>query len=384
SWSLQNEQTMGFSGARVADVLCETDGGEKLLFLKVVEPSPLPATATAEAKRKWDRNLQSYANEVMFLSNDAIKEALASRQVVVPETLGVEAVPGKRYALLTDNLRQSFTTFAVHPAARTGEVITWLADFHGAFQGRVPSGHSLWEFGTHVHLERRPPGETDMLPASIASFSKAFEGIDPFFARPEVASLGERLRNVAPLVARHLTPRPQNQNRTTLVHGEISRAQTTSSGMNASAREGVAAIDWQWTGPGIGATDMIYLFCGSVEDEIVDNYKYWLAQYHNRLADESYSFDDFYIDFKAATLDYARWVFAYRLVGDTPEKFRQRAEKVDASWHPVSTWAFSAGTPQGYVGCFSWWRSSSPKQKPDALSASSDGATGSSLAAVGL
>ena len=27
-----------------------------------------------------------------------------------------------------------------------------------------------------MHLERRPPGETDMLPASIASFSKAFEG----------------------------------------------------------------------------------------------------------------------------------------------------------------------------------------------------------------
>lgn len=318
---------MGFSGARVADVLCETDGGGKLLFLKVVEPSPLPATATAEAKRKWDRNLQSYANEVMFLSNDAIKEALASRQVVVPGTLGVEAVPGKRYALLTDNLRQSFTTFAVHPAARTAEVITWLADFHGAFQGRVPSGHSLWEFGTHVHLERRPPGETDMLPASIASFSKAFEGIDPFFARPEVASLGERLRNVAPLVARHLTPRPQNQNRTTLVHGDFK-------GANYFLRnegEGVAAIDWQWTGPGIGATDMIYLFCGSVEDEIVDNYKYWLAQYHNRLADESYSFDDFYIDFKAATLDYARWVFAYRLVGDTPEKFRQRAEKVDVN-----------------------------------------------------
>ncbi|OLQ12676.1 hypothetical protein AK812_SmicGene3373 [Symbiodinium microadriaticum] len=104
SWSLQNEQTMGFSGARVADVLCETDGGEKLLFLKVVEPSPLPATATAEAaKRKWDRNLQSYANEVMFLSNDAIKEAAAGNGFL----LGVEAVPGKRYALLTASWKAS-------------------------------------------------------------------------------------------------------------------------------------------------------------------------------------------------------------------------------------------------------------------------------------
>lgn len=37
--------------------------------------------------------------------------------------------------------------------------------------------------------------------------------------------------------------------------------------------EGCCAIDWQWTGPGLGATDVIYLFMGSVEDQIVDDYK---------------------------------------------------------------------------------------------------------------
>ena len=37
------------------------------------------------------------------------------------------------------------------------------------------------------------------------------------------------------------------------------------------AGEGCCAFDWQWTGPGIGATDLIYLFCGSVEAKpIVD------------------------------------------------------------------------------------------------------------------
>ena len=31
--------------------------------------------------------------------------------------------------------------------------------------------------------------------------------------------------------------------------------------------EGCCAFDFQWTGPGIGATDLIYLFCGSVEEQ---------------------------------------------------------------------------------------------------------------------
>ena len=40
---VSNKQTMGFSGATVADVLAD---GQRL-FLKVVEPDPLPPTATA-------------------------------------------------------------------------------------------------------------------------------------------------------------------------------------------------------------------------------------------------------------------------------------------------------------------------------------------------
>ncbi|CAJ1414572.1 unnamed protein product [Effrenium voratum] len=325
SVAFQNERTMGFSGATVSDVLCKGDGEERLLFLKVVAPEPLADDASAAERQKWERNLQSYANELAFLSNPQIQEALARRGVLLPKTLGHTSVPGKSFALLTENLQPGFASRGVPPAQRFPEVLRWLANFHGAFQSQMPTEHGLWDFGTHVHLDRRPAGEIDKLPEGIASFCKAFEGEDDFFRRPAAANLGSRLQQVASTVSRHLTIRPENLHRMTLVHGDFKGANY----FLKCEGEGCTAIDWQWTGPGVGATDLIYLLCGSVEDEIVENYQHWLKEYHKSLGLEDYPFKQLELDFKAATLDYARWVFAYRLLGDSPEKFRQRAEKVD-------------------------------------------------------
>jgi len=323
----QKEQMMGFSGARVAEAICQLASGEETYFLKVIEPAPLPPTAPEEEKRIWDRNLKSYANEASFLRNDALQAAFRAHGVCLPKTLKVEAVEGQRYVFLAENLNQAYTSLAVHPASRTPEVLRWLAGFHGAFQGKVPSDHSLWEIGTHLHLNLRAAGELDNVPSSVANFCKAFSDVDPFFARAESAGLGARLQKVARRVADHLTPGPQNQRRTTLVHGDLKGANY----FLKTEGEGCTAIDWQWTGPGIGATDLIYLFCGSVEDEVVDNYEQSLKIYHEALGVEGYDFEDLLTDFKVATLDYARWAFSVRLLGDTPDKFKKRAANVDVN-----------------------------------------------------
>ncbi|CAK9058456.1 unnamed protein product [Durusdinium trenchii] len=290
-------------------------------------------TVGPEEKQKWERNLQSYANELAFFLNRDLQKALEKHSVLVPKLYGHESVPGRRYVLLTENLKPSWTTWAVHPATRSPEVFRWLAGFHGAFQGLLPE-HTLWDFGTHVHLDRRPSKELENLPQSIADFCRDFAGLDPFFGRPESRLLGQRLQSVARKVSEHLSPGPENRPRVTLVHGDFKGANY----FLKNEGEGCCAFDWQWTGPGLGATDLIYLFCGSVEDEIVQDYQRWLKLYHDHLIQTAgaveqynYSFDAFLLDFKAATLDYARWVFAYRLMGDTPEKFRARAENVDVN-----------------------------------------------------
>ncbi|CAJ1328132.1 unnamed protein product [Effrenium voratum] len=115
----------------------------------------------------------------------------------------------------------------------------------------MPTEHGLWDFGTHVHLDRRPAGEIDKLPEGIASFCKAFEGEDDFFRRPAAANLGSRLQQVASTVSRHLTIRPENLHRMTLVHGDFKGANY----FLKCEGEGCTAIDWQWTGPGVGATE---------------------------------------------------------------------------------------------------------------------------------
>ena len=63
----------------------------------------------------------------------------------------------------------------MHEADRTPEVLEWLAGFHGTFQDQLPE-HELWDYGTHVHLERRPSEELEALDESLRQLVEAFEG----------------------------------------------------------------------------------------------------------------------------------------------------------------------------------------------------------------
>jgi len=318
---------MGYSGARVAELSLQTSSGPRSLFLKVIAPGPLPEGATEAERLKRQGSLKSYANECTFLTDPRFIQKLQSRGVRTPEILKVEVEAEASFVTLQECMTQDCVLLPVHPAARTPEVLHWLARFHGSFHGAVPSEHGLWEVGSHVHLDKRPPGELDKLPANVTNFCEAFAGEYAFFARPELRQVGARLQAVTRGVADHLRPGEHNKSHVTLVHGDFK-------GANYFLKReggGVAGFDWQWTGPGIGATDLIYLFATGVEDSVVDDYLASLRTYHQSLEipSEAYPFEALLSDFKVATLDYARWAFCYRLAGDTPEKYRQRAEKVD-------------------------------------------------------
>lgn len=337
--TFQNQKVMGFSGAMVTEVLCATPDKTLHLFLKVVEPAPLAATASEGERLKWQKNLQSYANEAELLDDQTLQGMLQEKGVVMPNIIRIEKIEHKRYTILADWLGKDHSMYAVHEASRTPEVIGWLARFHSAFHGKVPS-NNLWKIGTHVHLAGRPPQEIDRLPKSIADFCDAFSTEDPWFGRPESRVLGERLHAIAEQAASYLRPSELNETRTTIVHGDFKGANY----FLKNDGPGCVAIDWQWTGPGIGATDVIYLFCGSVEDAVVDEYMDYLQMYHSALDVPDYPFEEFLRDFKVATLDYTRWMFSVRLVGDTPEKFNKLANNVDVNLgyfrrhHPRVMW----------------------------------------------
>ena len=102
------------------------------------------------------------------------------------------------------------------------------------------------------------------------------------------------------------------------------------------------AIDFQWTGWGIPATDIIYLIATGLSDVHINSLdigKDVLCVYHEALLEEfrkrgvpeehQTTYEELEYYFKLSTIDYVRWIMACRLPGDTPTKFAKRREVMD-------------------------------------------------------
>ena len=112
---------------------------------------------------------------------------------------------------------------------RLSEVKTclrWLANFHGTFIGREPTG--LWEVGTYWHLDTRP---------------EEFKKIEHSELKQKAHQIDELLTSCA---------------YQTIVHGDAKLANFCFS----SSGEQVAAVDFQYVGGGCGMKDVAY-FLGS-------------------------------------------------------------------------------------------------------------------------
>ena len=102
----------------------------------------------------------------------------------------------------------------------------------------------------------------------------------------------------------------------------------------------VSLIDFQWTGPGLAATDLVYVLFMSCEDNLIqglDVREDVLKPYHSAFLaayersnvhevtrsdgkiqiEDRFPFSLLEQDFQLATLDFARWVVACRLGGET-------------------------------------------------------------------
>jgi hypothetical protein len=111
--------------------------------------------------------------------------------------------------------------------------LAWLAELHARFLGVAPDG--LWKRGTYWHLATRP----DELAATT----------DP------------AIRAAAPLLDQQLS----NARFRTIVHGDAKLANF------CFARDGVAAVDFQYVGGGVGVQDVAYLL-GDASSRQLDFY----------------------------------------------------------------------------------------------------------------
>jgi hypothetical protein len=192
--------------------------------VKWVRPPPGPPTVSSVRKRR------SYDVELAFY------RTLASR---CDETCRVPRLLASRgsaregeWVLVLEDLDAGGYPRRVEEAAERDLVaaLSWLASFHARFLGERPAG--LWSIGTYWHLETR---------------------------RDELANIAdESLRGVAEQLAKRLAA----ARFTTILHGDPKEANFCFAPSSAS----VAAVDFQYTGPGAGIIDVAYLLYGRTDE----------------------------------------------------------------------------------------------------------------------
>jgi aminoglycoside phosphotransferase (APT) family kinase protein len=213
----------------------------------VVPPGDADASRNAAAARSHRRKLRSYQVEQSFYRAFAARCDNACR---VPAPIHLSTEQGRVLFVLEDldaagfGLRRSRISEAELRAC-----LSWLAAFHATFLHQAPEG--LWKVGSYWHLATRPD---------------EFQALEHRELKRAAAGLDERLNR-----ARFRT----------LIHGDA-KLQNFCFAANAS---GVAAVDFQYVGGGIGVKDVAYFLSSCVSSERLQaEAEAWLEDYFLMLA----------------------------------------------------------------------------------------------------
>jgi Ser/Thr protein kinase RdoA (MazF antagonist) len=173
-----------------------------------------------DGSRSHRRKLRSYEVEQTFYERYVPHTTDACR---VPRALALRAAGGELLSVLEDLDAAGFGERRRRaPSSEITAVLGWLAAFHARFLGRAPEG--LWKVGTYWHLATRPD---------------------------ELAVLKhERLRQAASAIDARLN----GARFKTIVHGDA-KLENVCFG---KAGDGVALVDFQYAGGGVGVKDLAY------------------------------------------------------------------------------------------------------------------------------
>lgn len=194
------------------------------------------------------RKCRSYDVEMAWYRGFAPRCDTSSR---VPELIGSE-VSGGEWRFLLEDLDHAGFNVRKH-RLEAGDIeacLRWLAAFHARFMGVEPAG--LWQTGTYWHLATRPD---ELLAIEDGALRDAAPILDGLLAR-----------------ARHKT----------FVHGDAKVANFCF----APGGRGVAAVDFQYVGGGVGVKDVAYFLgsCSRRGAEIAE--ERYLDAYFGHLASE--------------------------------------------------------------------------------------------------
>lgn len=155
-----------------------------------------------------------------------------------------------------------------------------------------------------------------------------------FFTRDGISTLAKRIVSNAAWINTQL--QQDTLLYPTFMHGDFKTANFFFQKNNSNSEEIVLAIDWQWSGIGLGAMDVAYLFVTSIGMNVLEKHEDSLLQYYyTSLADKvaerggdlrsEYPFTVFMKHFRYSVLEYGKTALSYFWASCTPSTCRELA-----------------------------------------------------------
>ncbi|GAA4883360.1 phosphotransferase [Ferrimonas pelagia] len=224
--------------------------GQSVILKRIAPPTAAAHPRGWHSDLSHRRKLLSYQVESEFYRRYALRCEDTCR---VPHCLGLDEQVGETRLLLEDLDAAGFSgrrlvDEADPSEAELGQCVEWLARFHARFLGGSSDG--LWPIGTYWHLDTRPEEWAQMTDNRLQAAAAAIDA---------------RLNGA------------QFQ---TLVHGDAKLANFCFRANSAHGPDGVAAVDFQYIGGGVGVKDLAYLLGSAYHGEaLAARTEHWLDCY---------------------------------------------------------------------------------------------------------
>ncbi len=254
---------------------------------------------------------ESFAVERRFYDNVILQERLRNAALTIPKVLASDLDGSRAWPAFCILMNDLTTNYPLHPdrmsLQQAASALQWIATFHACFWGdSFP--HVLWDRGAFWTRTCTVQG----IASAWVATHQFIESKYPQFLTSRTASIGHRLQTAGPSITDFLTEYAQNRNYRTVIHGDYKAANL----FFAKDTKNVAAIDFQFTGGGVGAEDVAYLLYPDAFGEWFAHEEMLLQTYHETLGAQlvlqrkggpsTLPFETFFKFYELARLDMTR------------------------------------------------------------------------------
>ena len=315
---------------------------------------------------KLVRDIKSYEVVASFLKSKACQQMVDKTGIKIPKCYDVRLEPNtlnpieSKFSFLLEDLSPSdgwYQKWLVDSKKECEVCLTAYAKLHAFFwhgsnfwkdkDAAKELKSAVWQCGSYVQLHAQPSDQCYTLKTEWAKKRMKFK--DALSSYGYWDNLGERLQAIAPECAQNAHPFAEDESIVkeyeryrTFVHGDPKQANIFFRHSDLDESEiNVALIDYQWSGFGLGASDIAHFLTSAVYADLLEGYgeEYLMAYYHDELlkylvkygafmsledAKSGYSWEVFTNQYETAVLDLCRLVIAY-----TWERFEEPIEKLD-------------------------------------------------------